>query len=111
MKMLSATLCAAVTLIPPWAIAQESADAISVITVNSLRIQGQPVVLKEEASDCLFFGDLAHTGNVHIQIKVCKKDDGTLLSAYYPAIAEVETLPVIEGIRLSLREDWTTPRN
>ncbi|MGP9416842.1 MULTISPECIES: hypothetical protein [Halomonas] len=84
------------------------ADATSVLTVNSLRIPGQPVVLQEEAGDCLFFGDLAHSGNVHIQIKVCKKDDGSLLATYYPAIADVDLLPVLEGIRLYLR---TTPRN
>lgn len=111
MKMLSATLFAAVTLISPWALAQENADAISVLTINSLRIQGQPVVLQEEAGDCLFFGDLAHTGNVHIEIKVCTKDDGSLLATYYPAIADVDLLPVLESIRLYLREDWTTPRN
>lgn len=106
-KMLSATLFAAVTLISPWAISQENADAISVLTINSLRIQGQPVVLQEEAGDCLFFGDLAHTGNVHIQIKVCRKDDGSLFADYYPAIADVDLLPVLEGVRLYLREDWT----
>lgn len=81
-----------------------SANATSVLTVTSLRIQGQPAVLQEEAGDCIFFGKLAGSGNVKIDIKVCKRDDGdgSLFAEYYPAIAYVDTLPVLEGIRLDL---------
>lgn len=78
------------------------AGPLGVVTLTDLHEQGQPAQLQEIGGDCQYYGSVEEPTAIIIEVRVCPTGEGALEQSPYPAVVNIDGLPVPAGTHVDL---------